>query len=669
MYGTVPAWLTARLDPDGNGLLVGQLPGSLAPSVDPDGDGVPNSGSYGILDNCLGIANADQADLDCDGRGDVCDGSILDRDLDGVLGAFDNCAFTFNPDQANCDIDRETLASAALQGDACDAYPCPSTRAEVVDTATASGGSTVRVADSSIFEGVPSVGRAWTGDIFLSAVDHEVWMQTGFRRCACLALAATAADSPETRALCDLECPRSPAHYESSAFWTPPTVTFLNGVYPGSPTATGEIVVGYRGYRALRADAPDRFAFDWDFEADVAETVTAMPLGTSRSSTRSLFWTYAVDQTAPPAGQPPLCDAPGGACGTGSGDEHSDYWSGTVTRWTGLPLRTVPDVEPWTIALFPEQICPECLGHIPVPLITARRCFDASICTGDLRVRLPNVELPLSNELGQLLRTEMGVATRTWVPAIQSRDALTAGAARVVAIDPAARAITLAVYATPSAAPTALEGVRPGQGGTTLAFSGASGITGAAYLLDGNGASVTMIGGTTNGVPATTFRRMNLVSRAQTTVSIAGTAPGTVLAATLHPFLPIAVMVDRPTGGAYRVFRVDLETGASTVVRSHSHTGTFNAWRLTALPTGEMVLGASRTDGTGHRVVTFSVALAALTERRAATGSGRIVGSNVFATDRGLTVPARIGTSAWVPVGYPYLAMPAALTGSLSASF
>lgn len=48
--------------------------GGAPPPPDGDGDGVPDAD-----DNCPGTANPDQADLDADGQGDACDGS-LDRD-------------------------------------------------------------------------------------------------------------------------------------------------------------------------------------------------------------------------------------------------------------------------------------------------------------------------------------------------------------------------------------------------------------------------------------------------------------------------------------------------------------------------------------------------------------------------------------------------------------
>lgn len=73
--------------------------------VDGDGDGIADS-----RDNCPVDANADQADLDGDGIGDICDDDI---DGDGAEEeGIDNCPLVANSDQANFDGDKD--------GDVCD---------------------------------------------------------------------------------------------------------------------------------------------------------------------------------------------------------------------------------------------------------------------------------------------------------------------------------------------------------------------------------------------------------------------------------------------------------------------------------------------------------------------------------------------------------------------
>ncbi len=83
---------------------------SVAPQTNPvyqiadgDGDGVPD-----VIDNCVATSNADQADVNGNGRGDVCD----DFDRDGLVNEKDNCPN--HPNARQADEDGDGI------GDACD---------------------------------------------------------------------------------------------------------------------------------------------------------------------------------------------------------------------------------------------------------------------------------------------------------------------------------------------------------------------------------------------------------------------------------------------------------------------------------------------------------------------------------------------------------------------
>jgi hypothetical protein len=89
-----------------------------SPTDDRDSDGFTD-----YVDTCPNIYNLDQADLDGDGIGDVCD---ADMENDGVLNASDNCPQTVNTDQADTDNDSDGHLGVqpgpndTFGGDACD---------------------------------------------------------------------------------------------------------------------------------------------------------------------------------------------------------------------------------------------------------------------------------------------------------------------------------------------------------------------------------------------------------------------------------------------------------------------------------------------------------------------------------------------------------------------
>lgn len=91
------------VDQEGNALDIPAI-STTVHGCDRDGDRVPDES-----DNCPDAANREQADLDADGRGDVCDD---DLDGDGAQNTSDNCVDVSNPEQIDLDGDGD--------GDVCD---------------------------------------------------------------------------------------------------------------------------------------------------------------------------------------------------------------------------------------------------------------------------------------------------------------------------------------------------------------------------------------------------------------------------------------------------------------------------------------------------------------------------------------------------------------------
>lgn len=110
--------LSEGIVPGEDACAADNCPGVSNPmQVDVDEDGAGN-----VCDNCLNLSNPDQLDSDGDGRGDACDAcpfdaspSIEDYDGDGIEDVCDNCPSNWNPDQLDEDDDGA--------GDLCDNCP------------------------------------------------------------------------------------------------------------------------------------------------------------------------------------------------------------------------------------------------------------------------------------------------------------------------------------------------------------------------------------------------------------------------------------------------------------------------------------------------------------------------------------------------------------------
>ncbi len=128
-------------------------------TTDTDNDGVIDT-----LDNCVSIANADQADLDTDGIGDVCDD---DMDGDGVLNVDDNCPDRANADQADADTDGI--------GDVCD-IECQSFTTLDTPVAISTGDGATYTAIINIADDLPvddvnvtiDIEHTWISDLFIT---------------------------------------------------------------------------------------------------------------------------------------------------------------------------------------------------------------------------------------------------------------------------------------------------------------------------------------------------------------------------------------------------------------------------------------------------------------------------------------------------------------------
>lgn len=139
-------------DADGDGYLGSNFGGN--DPDDFDASNVPDSDGDGFgdnEDNCVNVPNPSQADFDDDGAGDACDTDFFDSDDDAVADIVDNCVFDSNFDQI--DVDNDGL------GDACD----PSVGAPVlVDFDFYPDGTTVQDRDERGTEPYSFVGLVVT---------------------------------------------------------------------------------------------------------------------------------------------------------------------------------------------------------------------------------------------------------------------------------------------------------------------------------------------------------------------------------------------------------------------------------------------------------------------------------------------------------------------------
>jgi hypothetical protein len=664
----VASWLAVALDQNGDGFLVGQsLP--LSAGQDTDGDGIPNPGLYADLgDNCAGVANADQADDDCDGVGNLCDATPSDLDRDTIPDASDNCPYNFNLDQANCNADMEPIVGAPVRGDVCDYNPCPDTRLPTIFAPASSGFTTDAVWNNEVTT-LGLVGIHSRAGVTGSTPKGNV--RTGYRWCDC----PTTADTVDARLLCSgsSSCVRTASHYSLpfGTSWHPMTIL--------APThaadAAGEYLLAYD-----RANVPpgvrvsDAFGAHWDFEGDAGPlgVLTDTTSGTSRHRfTEGVVWAHATEYEYPGPGVGIGCTADmilADCAALTNPDLNSHYVSGRFgRRETSAPASPWPFLGPLIGNFIPEDVCPECREAFPLPLPTSRICAGQPCSDPEVYVRFAQgSSVRLTHLLGSQFYAALAATTNRWIAPVEDARMLGPSSVRYVGVNPTANSVTFRALA----ATGLLNGAGPGSGGSSVSFSGASQITGAGFLFRSSSNIVWMVGGMQSGSPATAARSVNLTTLAQSTRSLTGTLPRTVVAASLHFTENAAVVIDE-FQSKYRVVYVDLTSGVCTKLGEYTKTNTFNSFALAALRDGQLALGSSRADGTAHRLVTFEATPSrGIVEWRYATGSGKIEPGPLATSVDGLTVAVTlVGAQEWRPVGYRYGSLTVASLGSLSASF
>jgi hypothetical protein len=600
-----------------------------------------------------------------------CDTTPPDIDGDGTPDATDNCVTLANPDQSNCNLDSEVMmgiSPSLRRGDACDPNPCPAARVFSVDALA--GGGFLRSRTTSPIHGYGVVGHYPETQMPVPSTSVGN-IRTGFRWCPCFVRADT---EPERRR-CELEseCDRDPdlygfpfpaSQWRAMSFW---------GFTPHNPNAANEILPPYEttdlpGGR----DESDRFVAIWNWPADAAASSFLFDVGASPNRhryTEGVVWAFARAYETPPSGGVGCTSGSGSAlpCVPLAGDLNSHYLSGRFEQREYGPLRSpYPGTGPFIGSYLPEDVCPECRDSFPHGILIHRLCAGSPCGDPEVYLRFAEADLRITQFLGPAFHQAMAVTTNKWIGPVEDVRQIGASSFRYVAVNPTSNAVTFRALAVNNL----IDGAGPGQGGAAVSFTGGSSVTGAGFVFRASTGIVWMVGGMQNSAPATAARSLNLHTLAQTTRTLTGTLPRTVLAASLH-FAEDAALVLDEYQSKYRLIYVNLATGVCTKLGEYTKTNTFNAFALAATRDGRFALASSRADGATHRVVRFEATPArGIVEWHVKTGQGRLEGGVIAPTLDGISFAVRApGASEFATVGHAYNSFSAASLGSMSASF
>ena len=353
---------------------------------DPDEDGIPTE-----VDPCPVHPAPHGPDTDGDGTPDICDrcpgfddsgfDPDIDMDGDGVPDGCDNCWNVPNSGQQNCNLDLELARAEPIEGDACDADPCP------------------RVDASTWFPSTGPVDYArsnagMAGYAVAVGAGVEGTLRTGFRWCPC---AAAEDDSVEARREClnplGANCVQDAREYTDvgASQWRVmshgfagaeghpsalPGVTDTEWIFPYRPPPESDTSPG-------RDFEEDYLSGVWDFETDafsagVLESFGSGPLSFSR--VRAVVWGHARGHQSPVAGPVFGCNV-SMSCAPYDLELASHYYSGRIEQEHGLLPSLYAKLEHligW--ALLGPRVCPQCVRALPTPMLSRACAFPGLIC-------------------------------------------------------------------------------------------------------------------------------------------------------------------------------------------------------------------------------------------------------------------------------------------------